>query len=198
MVTARGKQSQADVRGLSSLFRYHGLWSPGVRLFRKLQFSSKALIITAVFLLPIMLLAWSFIRDKATAIDFSAKERVGVAYVREAIPLVGLGQALRTQALESAAKGQALPGMAQARQALDEQMKKLEAAEASFGGDLGTAKTLADLKAAADAAAHAKPEKLMVAHSATIDAVIALISQAGDGSNLTLDPDLDTFYLMDA
>jgi methyl-accepting chemotaxis protein len=197
LATVRGNPPASDTRRLGSLFRYHGVWAPGVRLFRRLQFSSKALIITAVFLLPIVVLAWSFVRDKGAAIEFSSKERVGVAYVRDAMPLIGLGQALRTQALESAAKGEALPGLAQARQALDEQMKKLLVAETNFGADLGTAKALADVKAAAEAAARAKPDALLAAHSAYVDAVITLIGQAGDGSNLTLDPDLDTFYLMD-
>jgi hypothetical protein len=30
-----------------------------------------------------------------------------------------------------------------------------------------------------------------------MDALLAMIVQVGDGSNLTLDPDLDTYYLMD-
>jgi methyl-accepting chemotaxis protein len=198
MVMARDDTTADGKRSLGALFRYHGVWAPGVRLFRRLQFSSKALIITGVFLLPIALLAWSFVRDKAAAIEFSAKERVGVAYVRSAIPLIGLGQALRTQVMDSVAQGETLPGLALARQALEVQMKKLEATEASLGADLGTAQALAAVKAAADAADHAKADTLVAAHSAYIDAVISLIGQAADGSNLTLDPDLDTYYLMDA
>ena len=31
--------------GSSDFFRYHGLWSPGVRLFRNLRFMTKALIV---------------------------------------------------------------------------------------------------------------------------------------------------------
>ena len=40
-------------------FAYHGFWAPGVRLFRKLQFGNKALLISAAFVIPVMLLlAW--------------------------------------------------------------------------------------------------------------------------------------------
>jgi len=54
------------------------------------------------------------------------------------------------------------------------------------------------LQAAVKGTASASPDKLFAAHTAQIDAVVSLIGQATDGSNLTLDPDLDTFYLMDA
>ncbi len=40
-------------------FAHHGLWAPGVRLFRQLRFAAKALIITVAFALPTSaLLAW--------------------------------------------------------------------------------------------------------------------------------------------
>ena len=35
-------------------FAYHGFWAPGVRLFRRLRFTSKALIISLAFLLPLL------------------------------------------------------------------------------------------------------------------------------------------------
>ncbi|MCE4537231.1 methyl-accepting chemotaxis protein [Pelomonas sp. P7] len=40
-------------------FAYHGLWAPGVRLFRQLRFASKALLISAAFVIPmVLLLGW--------------------------------------------------------------------------------------------------------------------------------------------
>ncbi len=40
-------------------FAHHGLWAPGVRLFRQLRFSAKAMIISLVFTLPLLgLLVW--------------------------------------------------------------------------------------------------------------------------------------------
>jgi len=179
-------------------FAHHGPWAPGVRLFRSLSFRAKALIVSAIFMLPVVVLTWTFLKDKADALEFSTKERTGVAYVREAIPLVRLGQTYRLYSLQMRAKGEAMPEVAEARKARDAQMQKLEAAEAAFGGDLGTAKALAAVKAAAEAATRAGSDNLFAAHSAYIDAVVSLIGQARDGSNLTLDPDLDTYYLMDA
>jgi methyl-accepting chemotaxis protein len=43
----------------SGFFAHHGLWAPGVRLFRRLHFSAKALIITLSFVLPTVgMLGW--------------------------------------------------------------------------------------------------------------------------------------------
>ena len=40
-------------------FAYHGAWAPGVRLFRRLRFSAKALIISLAFTLPFLIvLGW--------------------------------------------------------------------------------------------------------------------------------------------
>ena len=41
-------------------FAHHGLWAPGVRLFRQLRFATKALIISLAFMLPMLaLVGWS-------------------------------------------------------------------------------------------------------------------------------------------
>ncbi len=191
--------SHAAPRMQSGFFTHHGVWAPGVRLFRNLNFRAKALLVSFVFMVPVALLTWSFLKDKAEAQEFSSKERVGVSYVREAIPLVRLGQSFRLYALQAQANGgRGSPELAEARKARDLQMQKVEAVEAAFGADLGTAKALADVKSTAEAATSASGEATFAAHSAFIQAVVALIAQAADGSNLTLDPDLDTYYLMDA
>ncbi|MEP7297283.1 MAG: methyl-accepting chemotaxis protein [Burkholderiales bacterium] len=203
MLTARiqdSRQPQSNAAGATEnvgFFAHHGVWSPGVRLFRTLKFNAKAAIVSAVFVLPVAVLAWTFLKDKADAIEFSAKERVGVQYLREAVQLIPLGQAYRLYALQMQSKGEAMPEVAEARKARDIQMQKLEAVEQALGADLGTAKAFAAVKAAAAAATNAPADKLFATHSDYVDAVVALIGQAADGSNLTLDPDLDTYYLMD-
>jgi methyl-accepting chemotaxis protein len=41
-------------------FAHHGIWAPGVRLFRRLGFTAKAVIISLAFMLPMLgLLAWT-------------------------------------------------------------------------------------------------------------------------------------------
>jgi len=52
-------QAARPVAARDGFFAHHGLWAPGVRLFRNLQFGAKALLISATFVLPVVaLLGW--------------------------------------------------------------------------------------------------------------------------------------------
>ena len=45
----------------AGFFAYHGIWAPGVRLFRALRFNVKAMIISAAFVVPLLgLIGWQF------------------------------------------------------------------------------------------------------------------------------------------
>ena len=61
----------ADTRparpGPSHFFAHHGLWAPGVRLFRQLRFGAKAAIILGAVLLPLLLLLGWELRSQAEA-----------------------------------------------------------------------------------------------------------------------------------
>jgi len=181
---------------VSEFFRYHGMWAPGVRLFRALGFRAKALVISSVFALPIVALSWSYFGDKTADIQFSAKEKVGVTYLRQVVPLLPVLHGWRLQALQAAA-GQA--GSADAPPELAPALKALADAETRHGAELATAKAHAALleKLKAMPAASAGVAKMLAGHNDAATALIALIAVATDNSNLTLDPDLDTYYLMD-
>jgi methyl-accepting chemotaxis protein len=59
--------SPSDTRGF---FGYHGIWSPGVRLFRQLRFSAKALIISLAFTLPLVAaLVWQILAGYQQAVQ---------------------------------------------------------------------------------------------------------------------------------
>ncbi|NYT22784.1 cache domain-containing protein [Alcaligenaceae bacterium] len=52
------RRARADT-GKGDFFAYHGVWAPGIRLFRRLSFKAKAGIIAAVIVLPLLaLLGW--------------------------------------------------------------------------------------------------------------------------------------------
>ena len=119
-------------KSLSEFFCHHRIWAPGVRLFRNIGFRSKALVIAATFMLPMALVAWNFFVGQAAQIEFSAKERLGVAYAREAAPLLDRLQRLRLYATQEAVAGVAPVELAAARQAADSQLAKLAAVEKSL------------------------------------------------------------------
>ncbi|HNW64243.1 MAG TPA: methyl-accepting chemotaxis protein [Piscinibacter sp.] len=183
--------------GLIEFFRHHGAWAPGVKLFRRIQFQSKALIILAMLSLPVGVLGWNYFIDKADAIAFTQKEREGVAYAREVLPLVKLAQEQRAVAAAAQLKGGDSAALSAANDAFAAQLKKVEQIDAQIGADIDTGKALAAVKEASVVAAAGDWSKTYADYSKRVDAVLALLTQAADGSNLTLDPDLDSYYLMD-
>ncbi len=166
-------------------FRYHGFWAPGVRLFRRLGFRAKALIISAVFAAPLALVTHNYWSQVSSSIEFSAKERVGVTYARDAAAL-----------MKAAIHDRAAAATGRASAELDAALAKTEKTDSQLGEELGTTKFLQTVKAKAAATKTAGVAPLE-AHDAVVAAVIALLGQATDGSNLALDPDLDSYYLMD-
>jgi len=176
--TAHGAPPAGD------FFRYHGIWAPGVRMFRAVNFRVKALIISAVFAVPLTLLAYNYGSQVTASIAFSVKERDGVVYTRDAIAVMKAAIVQRAAVAGGRAPGDAIGGA----------LAKLEATDKKFGAELGTTKQLQELKQKIAAAAGGS---IIAAHDAAVDAAVALVEQATDGSNLALDPDLDTYYLMD-
>ena len=184
----------------TAFFRHHGFWAPGVRVFRALRFRAKATIISLAFALPLLFVSVQYFQSKSDSIAFSAQERVGVSYLKEALPaLQAMQRQRRLSALEAVA-GTAPPDLGEARAQVDAALKKLAVVEAAHGATLGTQKAHAAMleKSRALPPPGAGMVKVFDGHSEAIAKVMDLISAAADGSNLTLDPDLDTYYLMDA
>ena len=65
----------------------HGLWTPGVRIMRNLNFTFKALLVSALFLLPVLIFSYSFLSNQIDQISFSTKEVVGVSVMKKLMPV---------------------------------------------------------------------------------------------------------------
>ncbi len=175
------------------------LWSPGVKFMGRLRFELKALIICLLFLAPLAWVAWSDFSNKNTNIAFSAKEILGVEYNREIFPVIDLAQQLRRDATSAAASGTAPATMADVKSKLKAALEKLEAVDKRLGAELGSTKALGEVQKAFAQADGAKGvAEVFDAHTAPIQALTSLLTQVTDSSNLTLDPDIDSYYLMDA
>ena len=184
----------ADAAGF---FSHHGVWAPGVKLFRQVGFRFKAAIISVCFLVPLALVGWAWFGAVNDDIDFSAKERVGVAYAREVMPLQTLLMRQRMLAAQQTVLGQTPSELAGVRADVDKRLQAIKQVQAASGDALGTAKALAALEQRiASLPASGPLAEVFAAHTAAVRAAIALVDQATDGSNLSLDPQLDTFYLM--
>ena len=134
--------------------------------------------IVALLLVPIALLAWLFIDQSRKDITFAAKEADGSAYLQSVWPLLSGATAIDGTPLATPV---ATTAFAERSHALDADMASAEAS-----------------KAVTDAAKALGTVKRDEAVIDLVSKLRALVSKVADGSNLTLDPDLDSYYVQDA
>ena len=174
-------------------------WNHGVRLMGNLSFGAKAALISVLFLIPLTVLTWAFFSSKSENLSFSAKELLGVEYNREAFPMLDLAQQLRRDATAAAASGTAPATMAEVKTKLAVAQARLAEVDKRLGEELKTGRAYADVANALAATAKATgAADVFKAHTGHAQAIMTLMTQATDASNLTLDPEIDSYYLMDA
>ena len=161
------------------------LFTPATKLMKRLTYSRKMLVSGFFFCVPIVLLAYFLISNIGEQVEFAAKEHSGVRYLT---PLKNTLAYLLDDRRAALSHGRA-PA------APDRVLAELDRAEASVGGELATGGALVALKAKIAAARMktATPQ----ARQAPVDDLLAMIVLVADNSNLTLDPDIDSYYLMD-
>src|SRR4051794_14274820 len=178
------------------------LFSPAVRLLGRLRFAHKFGLIGAVLLIAVGVVARAYVAGQDAQIGFSAKERVGVTAIRPLGELLARLAPARAQAVRAAAGDQSAAQGADARAA--EVRQAAGAVDRALHGpaaSLALAAKWQPLRRRIDAALAAKggtPAAVSARWAALTSGTEALIVEAGNDSNLILDPDLDSFYVMDA
>jgi methyl-accepting chemotaxis protein len=142
-------------------------------LLNDLHIHWKLSLLSALFLLPVILLTCLLVKQSTDDISFSEKERDGNRYIG----------VLRDTAVKLA-RGDG-PGAAHSVADLD----KIHA-------ELGARMNLGDTAAEVGVQVRQAARQPGAGSAEAIDALGHLIERVGDGSNLILDPDLDTYYSM--
>ncbi len=177
-------------------------------LSRSLRVGHKLALASAAFSLPIAVLLWFHVAQVSGDIRFSRLETYGNAYERPLIELLRLVSDWVLVAEGERSPAQALSGL---KKELDTALNRLDEVDARVGQDLQfTAEGLALRKRE-----HLRPQTLRrkiqgleVIPRDNMDAVRQsaadiladvreMVTHAGDTSNLILDPDLDSYYMMD-
>ncbi|WP_457425340.1 methyl-accepting chemotaxis protein [Roseateles sp. P5_E7] len=173
---------------------------PAVSLMRRLPMAHKFFIVCLCFAIPLVYLLVSLAGDRSDARDFSAKELVGIVQVRQVSSVLNAAMVLRGTSIGLSAKS---PGAEAKRDAaltnFNTQAQAVEQLIAAAQDPLKLAPGLAatrDKAKALVAVGAGEPEAVINAGYALTDAAQALIEQASSESNLALDPDADTYYLM--
>jgi methyl-accepting chemotaxis protein len=185
------------LRSLPSL-----LLRPAIAVLDRLRLARKLVVIALVLIAPALYATWEFRSQQNAQIAFSSKERVGVQEIVPASTLLTELANARALAVRSiGGDAEATAALPAARERVAAATAALDAADRRLGGQLGTAGMWKRLRTSIQATVPARPTGAPAALAAydrlTAD-TLALIVQAGNASNLILDPDLDSYYAMDA
>ncbi|AGX87922.1 methyl-accepting chemotaxis protein [Candidatus Symbiobacter mobilis] len=176
-----------------------GVFVPGVRWMRSLQFGGKAMLISLCFAVPIALFGYEYGVDALERVATANKERAGVAALRAFVPVyTGV---LQTRNATRATLGgfDTQQGYAQARARTDAALAAFAQHLAVTEDPLQLAPTYAKLRTAWEDTAQSATgadEKGRTIFGPVTASVAAMLAQIADDSTLVLDPDLDSFYLV--
>ncbi len=141
-------------------------------LFKHVRVFWRVVILVAVFAVPLALQIYFLVVEKNDLIGFARKEMTGVHYLRPVQAL--LVDLTRTQV---------------STDAIGRDAAALAGATSSMGDALAIAKPAEDVAKALAAGSHDP--------AAAIAATVNLLGPLADGSNLSLDPDIDSYYFQD-
>lgn len=178
------------------------------KLLSRLNIRSRMLVILITFLIPLGILAYKVNAKLTESIEFSAQEARGVEYVKPLIMLLNEVADYQIARLEKDLGTGNDEGVSQGEASIQAQVDKLRDIDSRIGEDLdftieGLKKhkqgdiTFANLEKKWNAI-KASSGYSAEAFSSIIADLRAMIKHTGDASNLILDGDLDTHYLVDA
>ena len=157
-------------------------------MFKSLRTSTKLLLLCSVFVGALVVAAYGLVAEKQIAIHFVRKELVGVQHLEF---LRGVYAAILKENLAASPS-------ARERSATREKLDEFAATHSVDSEQLDTAALERALRDGIDKFASAPDDgQRRASFVKTLKAARNLASRIGDGSNLTLDPDLDSYYVQD-
>ncbi|HEY1015271.1 MAG TPA: hypothetical protein VGE07_21375, partial [Herpetosiphonaceae bacterium] len=177
------------------------VFSPAVGLMNRLKYLQKFALITLLFACPLALVIYLFFSEVNAKIAFAERESQGIAYLRPLRQL--LQHALEQRIIAHDSYAMQLDAMVVDRftAQVESDLQLLAPVAGRLGAEFRTAQRYEALLASWAAIRQPDPGRTQAAsdqlHTQFIADIRALIALVGDNSNLILDPDLDSYYLMD-
>ncbi len=174
---------------------HHGLLAPGVKLFRAWRFGAKAICILTVLLVPMLILTVQLYRTESELLETTRQELLGLRYMRAASALANDLNPLRRAASLQA------PDLNEKKAKALESFTKLQQAHKALSADLGDGTrdafntAVKALEAALQTPVRSSPDETFELHSANVTLLHKLMGTVADESQLSLDPELDTYHM---
>jgi len=175
------------------------LAGPPARLMDKLKFRNKILLVVAVFSAAVVILSYFVVSNLREGLELTKSEQTGVSVLPKVRDLLLAVQDRRAAAVQNLLGDK---DAVHAYDALAERIKTdvaaLDAVFANEGTKFDSATFWKELKEPlAKILAEAPGEETVASTSRVTDDLIALREKVSDDTQLTLDPELDTYYLAD-
>jgi len=162
---------------------------PAIAIMNNLKYLQKFLLISIIFSLPVLLMMYLLLTEIHSRVDFANKEIEGNQYLR---PLNKVWQ----DNLKGKIAIQDRNSNFRSSQ-IQQSLQALESIDRDLGTSLKTQENFNDLKATIKTLSPIDNSQNTSTYKRITNEIKKLRSQVGDTSNLILDPDLDTYYLMD-
>jgi len=177
-----------------------GVWALGMHLMGRVNFTVKAIIICTAFLIPIGFMLFDGYVTKMANLEFTQKERIGARYLKTFAPVLnGLVDARNATRAGLGGGLDTVNDYTAARQRMTVGLSDLEKKVTDGGDPFGLTPEISKFKSELDATASSKDGtdgKGRTVFGPVTKAASDLLIKIGDGSGLALDPDLDSFYLI--
>ncbi len=180
----------------SGYFTHHGWLAPGIRLFRNLRFPAKSAWVVTAMVAPVLLLLAQQYKAATDNIATTSLERQGLTYVNGVTDLMRDLTSLRSAAMFKEAD------LNQKQAAVSATFEKVQLLEKEYGATFGNetkenlvtlTKTIADVL---QNPVRKDADETYAAHISASDKALKVLGDISDGSQLSLDPELDTYHLM--
>ncbi len=179
------------------------LLEPARALMNRLSYPRKLALICLLLVLPLGLVLYLLVSEINGRIEFTRKEVHGCRYLCALRSLLEPVSACRVLA-QDVAGGKVVqrPELVRQQAALEEPFEALARIDQELGGLLDTTSRQRALQENGNflrrKLQELEPNDCADLHGQLLEELTGLLRHVGDTSNLILDPDLDTYYLMDA
>lgn len=189
------KQKKTTLRPVGFFAKYN--------FIKSMSLGYKLAISALLLLLPAFVLMALFINSENKAIDFAQKEIDGVVYLdplKHVLIQAAKHRGLVNHYLRSG-KTADTSSILQVQRSVNNSFVEVDKADKQFGNRLDATAKWRDIKKdwtrLQSQALALSAKQSFQQHKALLDKVTGLFVHVGDTSNLILDPDLDSYYLMD-
>ena len=173
---------------------------PAARFIGRLRYAQKFLLIGLVMVVPLVWVTVAYVGVQNSGISFANDEQVGVTYLAPATSLLGAIVSTRSVAV-GVASGQASPASLRTAAArVRTGITGMQTVQAA-GAQLRLNRQWARLRNQIDSVLRAPigtPARELAAYDGLTSGLEGLIATDGNNSQMILDPDNDSYYLMDA